>query len=204
MRVTDISCVNFTSHGSTAPEMGAAEEDSGVAASGMWPSPASSPEVGSSPTHPAPGRYTSVQACRSVKVLRRSRLAVERLHVGLQLNQIAGDEARRQSQMTQDFDQQPGAVAAGAASERQRLFAGLHARLHANQVAAFCAATAGSGRPKNRWSARSDRSMVFRYAASWGPAGTDFAERGQLALERRLVSRTGNFRRTAPGKNRTD
>ena len=39
-----------------APEMGAALLASGVQASGMWPSPASSPEVGSSPTHPAPGR----------------------------------------------------------------------------------------------------------------------------------------------------
>ena len=47
--------------------MGAAPEGCGVQASGMWPSPASRPDVGSSPTQPAPGRYTSAQACRSVK-----------------------------------------------------------------------------------------------------------------------------------------
>ena len=46
---------------------GAALEGSGVHASGMWPSPASSPDVGSNPIQPAPGRYTSVHACRSVK-----------------------------------------------------------------------------------------------------------------------------------------
>ena len=34
---------------------GAALDGSGVAASGMCPSPARSPDVGSSPTHPAPG-----------------------------------------------------------------------------------------------------------------------------------------------------
>ena len=40
---------------------------SGVHASGMCPSPASSPDVGSRPIQPAPGRYTSHQAWRSVK-----------------------------------------------------------------------------------------------------------------------------------------
>ena len=49
------------------PVIGAAEEGWGVAASGMWPSPANSPDVGSRPIQPAPGMYTSVQACRSVK-----------------------------------------------------------------------------------------------------------------------------------------
>ena len=41
---------------STAPVTGAALAGPGVAASGMWPSPARRPEVGSSPTQPAPGR----------------------------------------------------------------------------------------------------------------------------------------------------
>ena len=36
--------------------VGAAAEGCGVQASGMWPSPASRPEVGSRPTQPAPGR----------------------------------------------------------------------------------------------------------------------------------------------------
>ena len=36
--------------------LGLVKEGSGVAANGMCPSPAKSPEVGSSPTQPAPGR----------------------------------------------------------------------------------------------------------------------------------------------------
>ncbi|KAG1257622.1 hypothetical protein G6F66_014674 [Rhizopus arrhizus] len=55
-RVTSMVCVNSTSATSTAPVTGAALPGSGVAASGMWPSPASRPEVGSSPIQPAPGR----------------------------------------------------------------------------------------------------------------------------------------------------
>jgi hypothetical protein len=56
MRVTAISWLNSTSHSSTAPVMGAALDGVGVQASGMWPSPASRPEVGSRPIQPAPGR----------------------------------------------------------------------------------------------------------------------------------------------------
>ena len=52
---------------STPPETGAALTGSGVHASGMCPSPASRPDVGSSPIQPAPGRYTSHHAWRSVK-----------------------------------------------------------------------------------------------------------------------------------------
>ena len=54
-RVTTLEKSNETSAGSIRPVMGAAEAGSGVAESGMWPSPANSAEVGSSPIHPAPG-----------------------------------------------------------------------------------------------------------------------------------------------------
>ena len=47
---------NSTSAGSCAPVIGAAEAGAGVAASGICPSAAKSPEVGSSPIQPAPGR----------------------------------------------------------------------------------------------------------------------------------------------------
>ena len=47
------------------PVTGAAEPGSGVQASGMCPSPARSPLVASRPTQPAPGRKTSVHACKS-------------------------------------------------------------------------------------------------------------------------------------------
>ncbi|MNL18969.1 hypothetical protein D3C87_1401420 [compost metagenome] len=67
IRSTDISWLNSHSHGSTKPLIGAAEDGSGLQANGMCPSPANSPEVASRPIQPAPGRYTSHQACRSVK-----------------------------------------------------------------------------------------------------------------------------------------
>ncbi len=55
------------SQGPVPPLIGAAVAGFGVAASGMWPSLANSPDVGSNPIQPAPGMYTSVHACRSVK-----------------------------------------------------------------------------------------------------------------------------------------
>jgi hypothetical protein len=59
--------------------------------------------------------------------------AVERLHVGRQLDQVARHEARGQAQVAQGH-QQPAGVAAGARGLGQRLLRGLHARLHADQV----------------------------------------------------------------------
>ena len=56
IRVTRITCSNSASHASSAPLIGAADDGSGVAASGMCPSPANRPLVGSRPTQPAPGR----------------------------------------------------------------------------------------------------------------------------------------------------
>ena len=56
MRSTFMRWLNSTSALSTAPVIGAAAPGSGVQASGMWPSPASRPEVGSRPIQPAPGR----------------------------------------------------------------------------------------------------------------------------------------------------
>ena len=55
-RVTDMEKSKTVSHFSITPLIGAAEEGSGVAASGICPSPAIRPEVASSPTQPAPGR----------------------------------------------------------------------------------------------------------------------------------------------------
>src|SRR6188474_2544484 len=67
MRVTLFEKVNSVSQISVAPTTGAALAKSGVQASGICPSPANNPDVGSRPIQPAPGMYTSVQACRSVK-----------------------------------------------------------------------------------------------------------------------------------------
>ena len=54
-RVTVLEKSRVDSAIPVAPVIGAAEDGCGVAASGMWPSPANSPEVGSSPIQPAPG-----------------------------------------------------------------------------------------------------------------------------------------------------
>jgi len=67
MRVTDIPKVSLVWVTSVMPTTGAALPGSAVQASGMWPSPASSPEVASRPIQPAPGTYASHHACRSVK-----------------------------------------------------------------------------------------------------------------------------------------
>ena len=65
--VTVISWTKVTSALSVKPETGAADDGMAVQASGIWPSLASMPEVGSRPIQPAPGMNTSVHACRSVK-----------------------------------------------------------------------------------------------------------------------------------------
>ena len=56
MRVTVISNENSVSQSSTVPEMGDADPGSGLAASGICPSPAIMPDVASRPIQPAPGR----------------------------------------------------------------------------------------------------------------------------------------------------
>ena len=50
------------SHTSVKPMIAAALPVRAVQASGIWPSPAISPEVGSRPIQPAPGMNTSIQA----------------------------------------------------------------------------------------------------------------------------------------------
>ncbi len=69
------------------------------------------------------------------KVLRRTGRTVERLEVGLELDQVAGDEARCQAELAQDLHEQPGGVTARSGFVAERLFHRLHARLHADQVA---------------------------------------------------------------------
>ena len=72
-RAPSSSCANSTSHSSTAPLTGAALAGSGVQASGMWPSPASRPDVGSSPIQPAPGQVDLGPGVQVGEVRRRRR-----------------------------------------------------------------------------------------------------------------------------------
>ena len=61
--------------------------------------------------------------------------AVEGFHIGFQLDQVAGNKARRQAQVAEQLHQQPSRIAAGAGAFLQAFFRSLHARLKSNQVA---------------------------------------------------------------------
>ena len=61
----------------------------------------------------------------------------DRIDVGAQLDQIAGDETCREPEMPEQLNQQPGRVAAGARAGRERLLRRLDTRLHADDVADF-------------------------------------------------------------------
>ena len=67
-------------------------------------------------------------------VARPSRRARQRLDIGHQLDQIAGNEARGEPQMAENLHQQPRAVAAGAGSQLERLLGSLHARVEPDHV----------------------------------------------------------------------
>ena len=124
----------MTSHGSVAPEIGAAVAGCGVQTRGMWPSPASRPEVGSRPIQPAPGRYASAQACRSVKSASGPARAVQGLLVGAQLHQVTRHEPGGQTEPAQDLHEQPGAVPARPEPFLERLVGRLDAGFHADGV----------------------------------------------------------------------
>ena len=68
------------------------------------------------------------------EVFLRAARAIDRFHVGLQLDQVAGHEARRQAHVAQDLHQQPAAVPAGTTLDLQRFLWRLHAGLHADGV----------------------------------------------------------------------
>ena len=68
------------------------------------------------------------------EVVVRPGRSVERLHVRLQLDQVARHEPRRQAQVAQHMHQQPARVAAGAGRQLQRFLGGLHAGFEADQV----------------------------------------------------------------------
>ena len=61
--------------------------------------------------------------------------AVERLHIALELDQVARHEPRREPEVTKHLHQQPAGVAAGARSLDQRFFRRLHTGLETDEVA---------------------------------------------------------------------
>ena len=60
--------------------------------------------------------------------------AVQRLHVGGELDQIARCEARRDAEMAQDLHEHPARVAARALRALERFLGRLHAGLHADEI----------------------------------------------------------------------
>ena len=87
--------------------------------------------------HAYPARARQIGFAPGVQVgeiSARTRRAIQWLFVSHQLDEIAGDEARRNAQMAQQLHQQPSAVAAGTGLFFQRLFAALHAGFEPNQV----------------------------------------------------------------------
>ena len=64
-----------------------------------------------------------------------ARRAVDGDEVGLELDQIAGDEACGEAEVAQDLDEEPGGVAARALAVLERLLRRVDARLHADDVA---------------------------------------------------------------------
>jgi hypothetical protein len=68
------------------------------------------------------------------EILLRPRRAVQRLHVGGQLDEITGNESRREAHVPQQLDQQPGGIAARPGEFGQRELGRLHAGLHADEV----------------------------------------------------------------------
>ena len=69
------------------------------------------------------------------KVGFRTGRTIQRLDVGGELDQVAGDKAGSQAEVAQDLHQQPGGVTAGAGALGQGLLRRLHAGLHADGVA---------------------------------------------------------------------
>ena len=63
-----------------------------------------------------------------------ARRPVERDEIGLELDEIAGNEAGGKAEMAEDLDEKPARVAARARGQPERLLRSLDARRHADQV----------------------------------------------------------------------
>ena len=68
------------------------------------------------------------------EIARRPGRALDRLLVGRELDQVAGNETCGDVEAAQDLHEQAGRIAAGAATELERFGRRLHARIHAHDV----------------------------------------------------------------------
>ena len=64
----------------------------------------------------------------------RAGRAIERFHIGFELDQVAGNEPRGEAKVPQQLHEQPAGVSARAARVGERRLRRLHAGLHANEV----------------------------------------------------------------------
>ncbi len=104
----------------------------------MWPSPV---EQAGGGVESDPARAGQIDFGPGVEIgevgFGSGRAAIDRLHVGGQLDQVAGDEARGEAELAANLDEQPGRVAARTALELERFLDRLHARLQAHDVVDF-------------------------------------------------------------------
>ncbi len=167
--------------------MGAASEASGAQARGMWPSAASSPEVGSKPIQPAPGRYTSAQACRSKESFEAPAGASS--PGSSDASWIRYPETKRAAnpRCRSILDQQPCRIAAGTGTPVEGLLATLNARLEARRHSRSHPALVDLDRLENPgWdAARVD--TLSRKPCSCGPAGSKARYAFEISGERRRV-----------------
>ena len=203
-RCTLIACSNVVSHSSSAPVIGAALTGCGVQASGMWPSPASKPEVGSRPTQPAPGQIDLGPRMQVREVALGARRPVERLHVGDELDQIARHETARESQVPQDVHEQPARVAARARAQLERLLGRLHAGLHADRVGDLALQAAIELDEKVDGPRRRLRAHRFEPALHERPGRLGVEVRLEVLAQDRLVDERKLSPLRAPGRSRTD
>src|SRR3974390_1909088 len=82
------------------------------------------------------------------EILRGANGTFQRPYVGLELDEVTGNESCRQSKVAQRLHQQPSCVAAGAAALFERLLQRLHTRVHANDVTDHLLQTLICLRPK--------------------------------------------------------
>ena len=100
----------------------------------MCPSPASRPRRRIEADPARAGQIDLAPGVQVGEILVRAARAVERFHVGLELDQVAADEARREPEMAQQLAEQPRRIAARTAAVRQRLLRRLHAGFHADEI----------------------------------------------------------------------
>ena len=116
-RRTLISKPNFTSAGSTVPVIGAAERIMRRRAQRQM---ALAAEQAGGRVHADPAGAGQIDLGPGVQVgeiLVRALRPFERIDVGLELDEIAGDETGGEAEPAQDLHQQPGRVAAGAGAQ---------------------------------------------------------------------------------------